>query len=331
MGKRLTKEEFVERVKLISNDTIDVSEFEFQGTQHKGICKCKICGYIWTPKAYSILQGHGCRKCYDKRNGKNRIIALKKIQDRIDKKNVQCTIIGEYVDTKHKCCVKCNKCGYAWRPLASDLLRGHSCPKCGAKRVGNMEKLSSDEYANRCYEIYGDAYELNEINYTTMRNNVYPICKKHGKFEINAYQFLKGYGCKKCRMSNGQRELGVFLKNNNVQFYEEYNKFKWLTRGKSGKMSLDFYIPSAQVAIEYQGRQHFEAVIPFGGEEGLKITRERDEYKKNICKENGVKLVYFLPHKYEKYMAQNEVYFTDKDKLLKFLKDYETNKRSSIC
>lgn len=95
---------------------------------------------------------------------------------------------------------------------------------------------------------------------------------------------------------------------------------------KSGRMSFDFYLPQLKIAIEYQGRQHFEKVEIFGGEEGLILTKERDEYKKKLCKENDIQLVYFLPHKYEKYMEQNDVYFTDKDKLLKFLKIYETNK-----
>lgn len=325
MGKKLTKEEFETRVKNISNDTIDVSEFDFQGTQCVGVCKCKICGYMWTPKAYSILQGHGCRKCYDKRNSEQRIIDLSEIQERINKNGAECIIIDGYVDTKHKCDAKCNKCGYIWRPWVNDLLRGHGCPKCSSKRNGIKERLNYDEYINRCNEMYDDAYDLSELNYTLMKNNVYPICKKHGKFEINAYQFLKGCGCKKCRMSKGQRELGIFLKKNNVQFYEEYNKFKWLTRGKSGRMSFDFYLPTIKTAIEYQGRQHFEEVNIFGGEDGLKITIERDKYKKNACKENNVKLLYFLPKEYTKYMDEDDLYFTDENKLIKYIQ-IEENK-----
>lgn len=320
MGKKLTKEEFEERVKIKSNDTIDVSEFNFINTQKEGKCVCKICGNVWYPKAYSILQGHGCRKCYDKRNSDNRKIDLSKIQERIDKTTSNAHIIGDYIDTKHKCLAQCDKCGNIWEAMPSDLLRGHSCPKCGREESSENERITNKEYIDRCYSIYGDEYDLSELNYTIMRDDVYPICKKHGKFSINAYQFLKGNGCKKCRMSGGQRKLSKFLKDNGIIFYEEYNKFDWLTRKNSGRMSFDFFIPSLNIAIEYQGKQHFEKVDRFGGEEGLRLTKERDAYKRDICRENGVKLIYFIPYKYEKYMTFEDIYFTENNKLLEYLK-----------
>jgi hypothetical protein len=47
------------------------------------------------------------------------------------------------------------------------------------------------------------------------------------------------------------------------------------------------------LGIEYQGRQHYDPVPFFGGEEGLQKTRERDELKAGLCSENGVALVIF--------------------------------------
>lgn len=58
-----------------------------------------------------------------------------------------------------------------------------------------------------------------------------------------------------------------------------------------GDQSLDIYIPSIKVGIEYQGVQHYEAVDFFGGEEGLKERKELDAKKKKRCKENKVKLI----------------------------------------
>lgn len=47
------------------------------------------------------------------------------------------------------------------------------------------------------------------------------------------------------------------------------------------------------VGIEYQGRQHSEPVDHFGGEAGFEEQRERDQRKKELCKEWGVPLVKF--------------------------------------
>lgn len=58
-------------------------------------------------------------------------------------------------------------------------------------------------------------------------------------------------------------------------------------------MSYDIYISGKRIAIEYQGKQHFEPVEFFGGEEAFKETVKRDQEKKIKSKENNVKLIYF--------------------------------------
>jgi hypothetical protein len=58
-------------------------------------------------------------------------------------------------------------------------------------------------------------------------------------------------------------------------------------------LELDIYIEEEDIAIEYQGVQHYEPVEHWRGEEGLKKRQERDEKKKRLCKENDIKLVYF--------------------------------------
>lgn len=56
---------------------------------------------------------------------------------------------------------------------------------------------------------------------------------------------------------------------------------------------LDIYIPSKKTAIEYQGKQHTEAVDFFGGEEGLKDNIQRDKKKRYWCRQNNVRLLYW--------------------------------------
>ena len=56
---------------------------------------------------------------------------------------------------------------------------------------------------------------------------------------------------------------------------------------------LDIFIPSENTGIEYQGKQHSEAVDFFGGQKGLKDNLRRDERKRMRCKQNGVRLLYW--------------------------------------
>lgn len=66
----------------------------------------------------------------------------------------------------------------------------------------------------------------------------------------------------------------------------------FLRNPQGGQMSYDVYISELKVAIEYQGKQHFEPVVFFGGEESYKKTVERDKIKQELSRKNGVKMVY---------------------------------------
>jgi len=61
---------------------------------------------------------------------------------------------------------------------------------------------------------------------------------------------------------------------------------KWL-----GQQSLDIFIPSLNIGIEYQGKQHYEPVNIFGGIEGYRKTVERDKNKKILCQINKINLI----------------------------------------
>ena len=58
-----------------------------------------------------------------------------------------------------------------------------------------------------------------------------------------------------------------------------------------GRQSLDIYIPSLKVAIEYQGLQHFEPVEFWGGIEAFEYRKKLDNLKQILCKDNNIKLV----------------------------------------
>jgi len=58
-------------------------------------------------------------------------------------------------------------------------------------------------------------------------------------------------------------------------------------------LEIDIWIPVLKLAIEYQGEQHFQAVEHWGGEEGLRKRKERDQKKRKLCREFGYDLIEF--------------------------------------
>ncbi len=65
-----------------------------------------------------------------------------------------------------------------------------------------------------------------------------------------------------------------------------HGKPLWLER-----QHLDIWIPSLNIAVEYQGLQHFKAIDFFGGEKSFQRNLERDARKKKLCADNGTSLI----------------------------------------
>lgn len=86
--------------------------------------------------------------------------------------------------------------------------------------------------------------------------------------------------------------------------FSEYTVIREASPEWLGRQRLDIYIPALSLAIEYQGEQHYRPISLFGGEEGLKKTKERDRVKLTRCRQNGVKIVYFS---YKENMSQPHV------------------------
>lgn len=82
-----------------------------------------------------------------------------------------------------------------------------------------------------------------------------------------------------------ERELFVLVKKEFPDALFQYRPL-WLA-----PQSIDIFIPSLNIGIEYQGIQHYKSIDYFGGEEALIHRKELDRRKKNLCEANNLKLI----------------------------------------
>lgn len=92
--------------------------------------------------------------------------------------------------------------------------------------------------------------------------------------------------------------------------YREYSP-SWLTPQR-----IDIYIPGANLAIEYQGEQHFHPVQAFGGADSFLKNQQRDKRKYGLCQTNEVYLEYvkftepltldYIKNRFKKYLSKKE-------------------------
>ena len=88
--------------------------------------------------------------------------------------------------------------------------------------------------------------------------------------------------------SKGEREIAKILKNKKIKFIRQktFNDCK-LERN----LYYDFFLPEKNICIEYDGKQHFESVDIWGGEENLEKVKKRDIKKNEYCAKNNIKLI----------------------------------------
>ena len=275
-GRNKTTEDFINELKEI-NDNIEILG-EYVGALTKIKCKCKIDGHEWESRPNDLLNNHGCPKC--SKNIKNKtteyfINELKEINNDIE-------ILGEYKGSKTKIKCKCKIDGYEWEATPNSLLNGTGCPKCG----GNIKK-TTEEFKQEIKEINNDIEVFGE--YINNRTKIKCRCKIDGyEWEAIPDSLLRGQGCPKCSESKGEKRVAKFLDNRNIDYERQY-KFNNCKSKK--ELPFDFYIPSLNVAIEYDGRQHYEIVEYFGGLDDFIGIKIRDIIKTIYCKENNIKLI----------------------------------------
>ena len=284
MSKKLTHEEFMERF-YIKNENAENIEIlgEYKGSKIKIKCKCRIDGYEWEVTPNDLLNGYGCPKCSGKMKLTHEefISRMKEINDNIE-------ILGKYVNNNTKIKCKCKIDEYEWETIPKNLLKGQGCPKCARNAKKTTEEFKREmKKINENIEILGEY--INDSTKIKVR------CKIDGyEWEVKPNDLLKGIGCPKCNESKGEKRVAKYLDNKNIEYERQY-KFDNCKSKK--ELPFDFYIPSLNIAIEYDGEYHY-MIINRGKSDTYERafnrfvgTKVRDTIKTIYCKENNIKLI----------------------------------------
>lgn len=192
------------------------------------------------------------------------------------------------------------------------------CKICGLEVSKNYDNLINKGCKCICFRNF-KTHEHNVLNIDTVNKKIIEACKKHNfefikfcgdgvyhnnktilelkcnncdkivYYNYNKFTHAKKIACKHCNKSYLESTLKNKLLKEKICF-EEQKKFNWLKY--KNKLSLDFYIPSKNIAIECQGIQHMRPVDFFGGEEAFIYQKKRDEQKLKLCNEHNVKMEY---------------------------------------
>ena len=203
MSKNLqsSTSEFIEKSIKIHGNKFDYYKVEYIGSHTKVCIICPEHGEFWqTPGNH--LSGKGCRVCRYIKSGKNNssntyefIKKAKQIHgNKFDYSKV------EYVNSKTKVCIICNKIDEItrekhnefWQEPTSHLM-GCGCPKC-TKNFMNL-----DIFIKRAKILHNNNYDYSKVEYKASKEKVCIICPEHGEFLQTPDTHLNQQaGCSKC-------------------------------------------------------------------------------------------------------------------------------------
>jgi len=284
IGKK-TQEQFIRELQEVNSNITVIGQYV---NSHMPImCKCNVCNYVFKPRPYNLLRGHGCPNCagLKKKTHEDFVNQLGDINNHIK-------VLSKYVNDSIKVKCQCQTCGAIFENTPNHLLRGVGCTICAHKSIGVNKRKTHDDFVKELKEVNQDVELL--TNYIRSSDKIMVRCRLCGKvYAIIANNLLRGNRCSCSRMSRGERKIQTYLESNNIT-YAFQHKFNDCRNSKP--LPFDFYLPTLNICIEYDGRQHF---LPsgFGSHDKQKIQNNfnaiiiNDNIKDNYCVKNKIKLI----------------------------------------
>ena len=283
--KRLTTEEIDKRIKDLTNGEYLLLGDYFDA-HTKMLIKHSLCGNEYKITWHNFQKGRRCQKCFGKEKLNNKEID-KRIKELVGDEYVR---IGEYKGANTKMLIKHALCQNIYEVRWGSFQQGIRCPKCKALRLKELFAFDNEEIDKRMFKLVGDEYIRlgNYVNNTTKMLVKHNLCEN--VYEVKWGDFQQGVRCPKCNESKGEKAISNILSYLNINYTPQKRfpdcKYK-------NTLPFDFYIHNkkSKLLIEFDGRQHFEPVEIFGGDNSLKETQIRDRIKNDFALSKSIPLL----------------------------------------
>ena len=223
----------------------------------------------------------------------------------------------EYVDKHMRIKYMCPKHGIQSGMLDNIISKGTGCPLCKNEYIGKVLSHDTDD-VEYLINSYNNNKLLNKNDYKdALTHNLDILCGLCGKniftTSYSNYKNANVRSCFSCSNKASKFEIIIkdFLTEQDIKFISE----KRFSDCKDKKpLPFDFYLPTYNLIIEYDGKQHYE-VVRIGGmseEEALqqfKINQLHDQIKNEYCQTHNIELLR-IP-----YWEQNNIEQIITDKL----------------
>ena len=242
----------------------------------------------------NFQQGQSCPECaYETRGSKRRLKYedIKKSFEEVGYKLLSAT----YTRSDKKLEYECDKGhqflgdkGVTW----DNFKKGRRCPICSTESTKKKLRKNFNEI-EEAFKEEGYTLLTKDSEYLNSSQPLSFICPNNHKHSISWDAFKQGQRCRICNNRSGEEKISSYLNEININFIREYKFEDCIYKTP---LRFDFYIPSYNLVIEYDGQQHFFPV-DFSGRNKERANKEfelnkiRDGIKNDYCKENNINIL----------------------------------------
>lgn len=263
--------------------------------------QCNVCNTVFTKVAHSVtIQEVPCPSCTKiakaqrhRMNVQSKFLARFKelgLDEWFDIKTYP-DIIKNNAEFIHK------DCGEVITTSLGNLSRIPKSGTIGCKYCSGRHTYTEEEIR--------EYFELERPTYTFIRSYmndkhhlhvefIHDVCGEKRDLQFNVV--LRGRGCRHCAQSGGEETIAYALDKLGVP-YEQEKTFEGLHTNTGRLKRVDFYLPTLNMAIEYDGEQHFKAVDSWGGDAYLKKNQLVDGITNDFFRKQGIPL-HRIPYTY---------------------------------
>ncbi len=285
-NKRKTNEQFLKELHEITTTIIPLEPY-IRALDSINVM-CIECGRVFPVTPHSILQGRGCSVCNKKKAGLLNRKPHEKFVEEMENIHPELIVKSTYETSWVKVTCECLNCGNIFESFPADLLDGKGCSMCARMRTTLASIKPFEQFREEVYDVNPDIIITG--CYTKQSEHIDVKCKICGhEWSPFGGSLIYGTGCPICKSSHGERSIRNYLLANDIEFIPQ-KKYDNLVGLGGGQLSYDFYIPSFNILIEYQGEYHDGTANNQTEDEFMK-QQVHDKLKKEYAKNNGINLL----------------------------------------
>lgn len=286
MTRTTPKEEIQKRIDDVHGLNVIIMS-DYKSAAKKAKFHCLKCDYEWetTPRSIYYLKS-GCPSCAN-----NKPLNINNLLEYIDNNGLSL----EYRVDNHNQDIGRHKkieifhelCGNIYEVELGSFFNGRRCACNVSERISDALSMNKEDMIEKL-SMSGNRNMTYESGFVSVDEYCDFRCEKGHVFKALPRQlYSEVRGCTKCHTSKGEIAIEKYLNKKGYEFIPQF-KFEDLVDSKA--LSFDFFIPSKNVLIEFQGQQHYFSNDLFG-ESSFQKTQKHDAMKQDYTTDNGYELI----------------------------------------